>query len=99
MFPLAFISCTYILFIPIRRNAIRHQFFRSFHLRYGLCAIPPPRSDKLYASVGYSTGAMRSPAAGWLHSDKVGKVVSISGSARSSPGSVAMRYVQRSGMY
>jgi pimeloyl-ACP methyl ester carboxylesterase len=43
-------------------------------------------------------GAMQSLAAVWLHPDRVGKVVSISGSARSSPGSVAMRYAQRSGM-
>jgi len=55
--------------------------------------------DKLYASVGCSMGAMQSLAAGWLHPDRVGKVVSISGSARSSPGSVAMRYAQRSGMF
>ena len=54
---------------------------------------------KLYASVGCSMGAMQSLAAGWLHPNRVGKVVSISGSARSSPGSVAMRYAQRSGMW
>lgn len=54
--------------------------------------------DRLYASVGCSMGAMQSLAAVWLHPDRVGKVVSISGSARSSPGSVAMRYAQRSGM-
>ena len=82
--------------VSIRRNAIRH---RSFHLRHGLCAIPPPGPDKLYVSVGCSTGAMRSLPAGWLHPDKVGKVVSISGSVRGSPGNVAMRYAQRSGMY
>jgi homoserine O-acetyltransferase len=54
--------------------------------------------DKLYASVGCSMGAMQSLAAGWLHPQRVGKVVSISGSAMSSPGSVAIRYAQRSGM-
>lgn len=54
--------------------------------------------DKLYASVGSSMGAMQSLATGWLHPERVSKVVSISGSARSSPGSVAMRYAQRSGM-
>jgi homoserine acetyltransferase len=54
--------------------------------------------DSLYASVGCSMGAMQSLAAVWLHPDRVGKVVSISGSARSSPGSIAMRYAQRSGM-
>lgn len=53
--------------------------------------------EKLYASVGSSMGAMQSLCAGWLHPDRVGKIVSISGTARSSPGSVAMRYAQRSG--
>lgn len=41
-------------------------------------------------------GAMQSLAATWLHPDRVAKVVSISGTARSSPGSIAMRYAQRS---
>ncbi|KAJ7068510.1 Alpha/Beta hydrolase protein [Mycena amicta] len=52
--------------------------------------------QKLYASVGSSMGAMQSLAAGWLHPERVGKIVSISGTARSSPSSVAMRYAQRS---
>ncbi|KAF7332121.1 Homoserine o-acetyltransferase [Mycena kentingensis (nom. inval.)] len=52
--------------------------------------------EKLYASVGSSMGAMQSLAAGWLHPERVGKIVSISGTARSSPSSVAMRYSQRS---
>ncbi|KAG8907012.1 hypothetical protein FRB99_005532 [Tulasnella sp. 403] len=52
--------------------------------------------QKLYASVGSSMGAMQSLAAGWLHPDRVGKLVSISGTARSSPASIAMRYAQRS---
>nr|GAT58198.1 homoserine o-acetyltransferase [Mycena chlorophos] len=52
--------------------------------------------DKLHASVGSSMGAMQSLAAGWLHPERVGKIVSISGTARSSPSSVAMRYAQRS---
>ncbi|KAF7336674.1 Homoserine o-acetyltransferase [Mycena venus] len=52
--------------------------------------------EKLYASVGSSMGAMQSLAAGWLHPERVGKVVSISGTARSTPSSVAMRYAQRS---
>ncbi|KAK7470411.1 Serine O-succinyltransferase [Stygiomarasmius scandens] len=51
---------------------------------------------KLYASVGCSMGGMQSLAAGWLHPDRVGKLVSISGTARSSPSAVAMRYAQRS---
>ena len=53
--------------------------------------------NKLYASVGSSMGAMQSLAAGWLHPDRVERVVSISGTARSSPSAIAMRYAQRSG--
>jgi len=52
--------------------------------------------DKLYASVGSSMGGMLSLAAGWLHPDRVCKIVSISGTARTSPGSIAMRFAQRS---
>ena len=61
------------------------------------CLIDHLKVDKLYASVGSSMGAMQSLAAAWLHPDRVGKVVSISGTARSTPSSVAMRYAQRSG--
>jgi homoserine acetyltransferase len=53
--------------------------------------------QELYASVGCSMGAMQSLAAGWLYPERVQKIVSISGTARSTPGSVAMRYAQRSG--
>jgi len=52
--------------------------------------------QELYASVGCSMGAMQSLAAGWLFPDRVGKIVSISGTARSSPGAIAMRFAQRS---
>ena len=55
--------------------------------------------EKLYASVGSSMGAMQSLAAGWMFLERVGKVVSINGTARSSPSSIAMRFAQRSGMY
>ena len=55
--------------------------------------------EKLYASVGSSMGAMQSLAAGWMFPRRVGKIVSISGTARSSPSSIAMRFAQRSGMY
>lgn len=55
--------------------------------------------DKLYASVGCSMGAMQSLAAGWLEPHRVGKIASISGTARSSPSAVAMRFAQRSGMH
>lgn len=53
--------------------------------------------NKLYASVGCSMGAMQSLAAGWLCPERVGKIVSISGTARSSPSAVAMRFAQRAG--
>ena len=53
--------------------------------------------DKLFASVGSSMGGMQSIAAGHLEPERVGKVVSISGTARSSPASIAMRHAQRSG--
>jgi homoserine O-acetyltransferase len=52
--------------------------------------------EKLYASVGSSMGAMQSLAAGWMFPRRVGKIVSISGTARSSPSSIAMRFAQRS---
>ncbi|GAA5894765.1 hypothetical protein JCM6882_006675 [Rhodosporidiobolus microsporus] len=52
--------------------------------------------DKLAASVGSSMGGMQSIAAAYLEPERVGKVVSISGTARSSPSSIAMRYAQRS---
>lgn len=52
---------------------------------------------KLYASVGCSMGAMQSLAAAWLHPSRIGKIVSISGTARSSPSAIAMRFAQRSG--
>ena len=51
--------------------------------------------NKLYASVGSSMGGMQSLAAGVLFPDRVGKVVSISGCARSHPYSIAMRHTQR----
>jgi homoserine O-acetyltransferase len=51
--------------------------------------------DKLYASVGSSMGGMQSLAAGVLFPSKVGRIVSISGCARSHPYSIAMRHTQR----
>lgn len=51
--------------------------------------------EKLYASVGASMGGMQSLAAGVHFSDRVGRVVSISGCARSHPYSIAMRHTQR----
>ncbi|KAL4918988.1 Alpha/Beta hydrolase protein [Aspergillus aurantiobrunneus] len=50
---------------------------------------------KLYASVGSSMGGMQSLAATVLFPERVGKVVSISGCARSHPYSIAMRHTQR----
>ncbi|KAL2212833.1 homoserine O-acetyltransferase [Sarocladium strictum] len=51
--------------------------------------------NKLYASVGSSMGGMQSLAAGILFPDRVGRIVSISGCARSHPYSIAMRHTQR----
>lgn len=51
--------------------------------------------QKLYASVGSSMGGMQSLAAGVLFPDRVGRIASISGCARSHPYSVAMRHTQR----
>ncbi|KAI1278875.1 homoserine O-acetyltransferase [Xylaria sp. FL0933] len=51
--------------------------------------------EKLYASVGSSMGGMQSLAAGVLFPAKVGRIISISGCARSHPYSIAMRHTQR----
>lgn len=53
--------------------------------------------QKLYASVGSSMGGMQSLAAGNLFPTRVGRIVSISGCARSHPYSIAMRHTQRQG--
>jgi homoserine O-acetyltransferase len=53
--------------------------------------------EKLYSSVGSSMGGMQSLAAGVLFPERVGRVVSISGCARSHPYSIAMRHTQRQG--
>lgn len=50
---------------------------------------------KLYASVGCSMGGMQSLAGGVIHTDRVARIVSVSGCARSTPSSVAMRHCQR----
>lgn len=54
--------------------------------------------EKLYASVGSSMGGMQSLAAGVLFPERVARVVSISGCARSHPYSIAMRHTQRQGI-
>ena len=51
--------------------------------------------EKLYASVGSSMGGMQSLTSGVLFPERVGKIVSISGCARSHPYSIAMRHTQR----
>ena len=51
--------------------------------------------QRLYASVGSSMGGMQSLAAGVLYPERVGKIASISGCARSHPYSIAMRHTQR----
>jgi homoserine O-acetyltransferase len=52
---------------------------------------------KLYASVGSSMGGMQSLASGVLFPDRVGRIISISGCARSHPQTIAMRHIQRQG--
>ncbi|MCJ1276696.1 hypothetical protein MMC21_004503 [Puttea exsequens] len=51
--------------------------------------------EKLYAGVGASMGGMQSLAAGVLFPDRMEKIVSVSGCARSHPYSIAMRHTQR----
>jgi homoserine O-acetyltransferase len=51
--------------------------------------------ERLYASVGASMGGMQSLAFGVHFPERVGKIVSISGCARSHPYSIAMRHTQR----
>ncbi|KAH9943265.1 homoserine acetyltransferase [Epithele typhae] len=65
-------------------------------VRAQFCLLDHLGINRLYASVGSSMGAMQSLAAGWLFPERVGKVVSISGTARSSPSAIAMRFAQRS---
>ncbi|TKA82783.1 Serine O-acetyltransferase [Friedmanniomyces simplex] len=50
---------------------------------------------QLYASVGCSMGGMQSLAAGVLDPHRIGRIVSVSGCARSHPYSIAMRHTQR----
>lgn len=68
-------------------------------VRAQFCLLDHLGIESLYASVGSSMGAMQSLAAAWLYPERVGKVVSISGTARSSPSAIAMRYAQRSGEF
>ena len=51
--------------------------------------------ERLHASVGASMGGMQSLAAGALFPERVGRIASISGCARSHPYSIAMRHTQR----
>lgn len=51
--------------------------------------------QNLYASVGASMGGMQSLAAGVLFPERIGRIASISGCARSHPYSIAMRHTQR----
>ncbi|KAJ2683825.1 Serine O-succinyltransferase [Coemansia spiralis] len=50
---------------------------------------------KLHASVGASMGGMQSLCAAALHSERVGRLVTISACARSHPYSIALRFAQR----
>lgn len=54
--------------------------------------------EKLYASVGSSMGGMQSLAAGVMFPDRIQRIISISGCARSHPYSIAMRHTQRQGV-
>ncbi|RKO89258.1 homoserine O-acetyltransferase, partial [Blyttiomyces helicus] len=51
--------------------------------------------EKLHASVGSSMGGMQSLAAAAMFPERVGRVISISGAARSHPYSIALRHTQR----
>lgn len=52
--------------------------------------------QSLFASIGSSMGGMQSVAAAHLEPQRVQRVVSISGCARSGPSSIALRFAQRS---
>lgn len=84
---------------PITRKRYATDFpILSIHdmLRAQFKLLDHLRVDRLYASIGSSMGGMQSIAAAWLEPDRVHKVISISGCARSSPSSIAIRYAQRS---
>ncbi|KAB8772357.1 hypothetical protein FH972_026647 [Carpinus fangiana] len=66
-------------------DMVRAQFKLLDHLKI----------QRLYASVGSSMGGMQSLAAGVLAPDRVGRIASISGCARSHPYSIALRHTQR----
>ncbi|KAJ1941373.1 homoserine O-acetyltransferase [Linderina macrospora] len=51
--------------------------------------------QKLHASVGSSMGGMQSLCAAALHSERVGRLITISACARSHPYSIALRFAQR----
>ncbi|KAK4073538.1 uncharacterized protein Triagg1_5364 [Trichoderma aggressivum f. europaeum] len=67
------------------QDMVRAQFRLLDHLGIG----------RLYASVGSSMGGMQSLAAATLFPDRVSRVATISGCARSHPYSIAMRHTQR----
>lgn len=67
-------------------DMIRAQFKLLNHLKI----------HTIHASVGGSMGGMQSLAAGHLYPHRVGKIVSISSTARTSPSSIAIRFAQRS---
>ena len=52
--------------------------------------------QSLFASIGSSMGGMQSVAAAHLEPQRLQRVVSISGCARSGPSSIALRFAQRS---
>ena len=52
--------------------------------------------NKLYASIGSSMGGMQCIAAAHLYPERVQRLASISGCARSAPSGIALRFAQRS---
>lgn len=55
--------------------------------------------DTLYACIGSSMGGMQSIASAHLYPERVKRIVSISGCARSGPAGIALRFAQRSGTW
>ena len=64
-------------------------------VRAQFCLLDSLGIEKLHASVGSSMGGMQSLAAGKLFPSRVGRIVTISGAAKSHPYSIALRHTQR----
>ncbi|RDD42157.1 putative serine-O-acetyltransferase cys2 [Trichoplax sp. H2] len=66
-------------------DAIRAQFLLLDHL--GI--------NKIHAAVGSSMGGMQALATAALYSDRVNRIISISGCVKPTPTAIALRYLQR----